>query len=271
MDETLSTADRAVVLVHGTRTSHTQWDPQLPAFEAGGYQVFAPDFPGHGTRRGETFTTEAATATVIDAIAEATDRVGPGRVHLIGASLGGMVAIHAAGLLADHQEHPLASVTVFGSAVQPTPLTAAAYGQMVALSDRIPGARATISPETGDPVQPWLFRYFIGSDESACGYRGGRADIPTVKAAMRTAGELDLIGALYRIPVPVAIVSPRFDQLRLHERRFAAAAPKGRLVKLPYGSHAINVAHPERFNTDLLQILTHNEGAGWAWPVTARV
>ncbi|WP_051215598.1 alpha/beta fold hydrolase [Granulicoccus phenolivorans] len=270
MDETLNPTDRAVVLVHGTRTSHTQWDPQLPAFREAGYRVFAPDFPGHGTRRGEQFTTAAATDTITAAIAEASAQVGPGRVHLIGASLGGMIAIHAAGTLADELNHPLASVTVFGSAVQPTRLTAAAYAGMVALGDRIPGARATISPETGDPVQPWLFRYLIGSDETACGYRGGRADIPTVRAAMRTAGELDLVAALYRIPVPVAIVSPRFDQLRLHERRFAAAAPKGRLVKLPYGSHAVNVAHPDRFNADLLQILAHNEGAGWAGPVIAR-
>ncbi len=32
-------------------------------------------------------------------------------------------------------------------------------------------------------------------------------------------------------------------------------------MKLPYGSHAVNVAHPpDRFNADLLQILAHNEG-----------
>ena len=69
-----------VVLVHGTRTSHSQWDPQVPALRAAGHHVLAPDLPGHGARRGEPFTLEAAQA-VIEGAAR-TGKIGDGKIFV---------------------------------------------------------------------------------------------------------------------------------------------------------------------------------------------
>ena len=138
----------AVVLVHGTRTSHSQWDRQMPALRAAGYTVVAPDLPGHGTRRGEPFTLEAAITAITDAISRAATMTGSDdgaaerRVHLVGSSLGGMLAIHAAAA----RPAALASLTVCGGTVQPTPRTARLYGRLLELVDRLPGG-PTAAPD----------------------------------------------------------------------------------------------------------------------------
>lgn len=73
-----------VVLVHGVRTSSAIWAPQVAALEAAGHSAVTVDLPGHGTRRRERFTFDAALA----AIAEAVDGC-PSRPMLVGLSLGG--------------------------------------------------------------------------------------------------------------------------------------------------------------------------------------
>lgn len=84
-----------VVLIHGTRTSHSQWDLQLPSLRAAGHRVLTPDLPGHGSRRDEPFTLQEALATIEQAVRRS--HAGSGLpVHLVGSSLGGMLAMRAA-------------------------------------------------------------------------------------------------------------------------------------------------------------------------------
>ena len=184
----------SIVLVHGTRTSSSQWDLQLPGLREAGYLVSAPDLPGHGVHRGEPFTLTEATATISRAVLTAAEATGPATVHLVGSSLGGMLAIHAAAALcaggldradearsagagagagaaaragAGAQAGSLASLTVCGSAVQPTPTTARLYGlgdhrherapdpaRTTLPIGREPPAEGTVRPESGDRCHP---------------------------------------------------------------------------------------------------------------------
>ena len=57
----------------------------------------------------------------------------------------------------------------------------------------------------------------------------------------------------------VTFLHGRGDQLRLQERSFVAAAPRGRLELLPYGNHMVNLVRPERFTPDLLCVLARAE------------
>lgn len=84
-----------MVLIHGTRTSHSQWDSQLPALRAAGHRIATTDLPGHGSRREEPFTLELALDTIEHAVRELHTSTGE-PVLLMGSSLGGMLAIHAA-------------------------------------------------------------------------------------------------------------------------------------------------------------------------------
>lgn len=238
------TVTESIVLVHGTRTSSSQWDLQLPGLREAGYLVSTPDLPGHGAHLGEPFALEEATATIRRAVLTAGEATGPSTVHLVGSSLGGMLAIHAAvafgtgGLDRAHEAHaghagsgvgagappgPLASLIVCGSAVQPTPATARLYGLgITALSgfSSPPGRRSRSggnhsrragpgpNPETGATLLHALALGKRGVDAYA---RGGLSGPEVVASALTAVGTLDLRGDLRCIDVPVTILSPRFD------------------------------------------------------------
>ncbi|WIX84393.1 alpha/beta hydrolase [Amycolatopsis sp. DG1A-15b] len=87
----------ALLLLHGTAASREQWGP-LTA-QATGFTVLAPDFPGSGltTDDGGPITVETLAAQ-----AEAVlDDAGIGQAHVVGHSLGGVVAAHLAGTRPD--------------------------------------------------------------------------------------------------------------------------------------------------------------------------
>jgi pimeloyl-ACP methyl ester carboxylesterase len=238
-----------VVLVHGTRTSHSQWDLQLPALRAAGHPVHTPDLPGHGERRDEAFVLDDALTTILDAVTRAgTDSGLP--VHLVGSSLGGMLAIHAAARLAtgraDGTTNALGSLTACGAALQPSPLLARLYAGLIGLAEAVPGM--------GDGTAP-LFVALLGADGARAYHRGGRADVSVVAPAFAALAGLDLAADLARIPVPVTFLHGRFDQMRWDEQAFVRAAPQGRLELLPYGTHMVNLNAPHRFNADLLRVL----------------
>jgi len=86
-----------VVFLHGLGGSRTAWDPQLVAL-ADDFRCVAWDLPGYGASPPPdgpmTFPALA------DAVASLLDTLGVERAPLVGLSLGGMVALHAA------LEHP---------------------------------------------------------------------------------------------------------------------------------------------------------------------
>lgn len=238
----MSQPSHPVVLLHGLRTSATMWDQQLPLLTAAGRQSFAPDLPGHGTRRGEAFTADAAVSAVADAVAAAHAETGL-PVDLVGCSLGGMLAIHA---VAARPEH-IGSLVAANCAVQPGRLTASLYGLGIRALHGLPGAPA----RSGGP----LLRRLLGQEGADAYVRGGTADDATVRAALNAIADWDLRSDLARIRLPVTILSSRFDQLRLQERSFARAAPNGRLVVLDHGTHLAPLADPERWTAELLRAL----------------
>ncbi|RSM38299.1 alpha/beta hydrolase [Amycolatopsis balhimycina DSM 5908] len=83
----------ALLLLHGTAASREQWEPLTT--QASGFTVLAPDFPGSGltTDDGGPITVEALAAQ-----AEAVlDHSGAGPAHVVGHSLGAVVAAQLAG------------------------------------------------------------------------------------------------------------------------------------------------------------------------------
>jgi len=97
------------VLVHGTRTSSSIWDPQVAALRARGHHTVAVDLPGHGTRRGERFTLEGAIQAIDDAVAGCLTPP-----LLVGLSLGGYTSLAYAG----RHEHRLAGVVLAGCSTE---------------------------------------------------------------------------------------------------------------------------------------------------------
>jgi len=85
-----------VVLVHGWACSAYSWRRQLPALAEGGFRALAVDLRGHGLSdrpaAAEAYTAEAMT-TFLDSVLTALH---PGRVALVGHSLGAGVATRLA-------------------------------------------------------------------------------------------------------------------------------------------------------------------------------
>lgn len=250
-----------VVLVHGTRTSHSQWDLQLPALRAAGHCAHTPDLPGHGARRSEPFTLDAAEQAIESAVRRAHELTGM-PVHLVGSSLGGMLAIHSATRLGDGSgagPRVLGSLTACGAALQPAPRVARWYGRLMRATD--------LDPRMGSGGDGDLFLRILGPDGARAYLRGGRADPSVIAPAFAAVASLDLRADLRRIPVPVTFLHGRRDQLRLHERSFAAAALRGRVELLEYGDHMVNLKRPGRFATDLLRVLARAEREQGTAPV----
>ena len=90
--------DPTLVLLHGATLNARMWDAVRRHLNPR-YRLIAPDLPGHGARRGETFTLAGAIETVQASVAS----VAGAPVVLVGDSLGGYTAQAAAPLIAEAQ------------------------------------------------------------------------------------------------------------------------------------------------------------------------
>lgn len=86
------TSDDALVLLHGFSGHPGHWQPMADELQARGHTVVAPRLPGHGTSPEDLATTGAD--DWLAAARDAADSVRRHRrVHLVGLSMGGMLAI----------------------------------------------------------------------------------------------------------------------------------------------------------------------------------
>ncbi|MGN8246958.1 alpha/beta fold hydrolase [Cellulomonas soli] len=224
-----------VVLVHGLRSSRTMWRSQVEALDRAGRTALAIDLPGHGARRGELFTQEAA----VDAVRRGIDEVG-GRALVVGLSLGGYTGIaHAA-------RHPAQVAGLVAAACSTVPWTPVLQGWSVAAKGicRLPDSGAALNERLAHRMLPPAGAV----DVAAGGYA-----LDVVVDVLREARGADPLGDLARVQVPVWLVNGRYDHFRTHERRFLRACQDGRLVVVPGATHLVSLVAPERFTRVVLE------------------
>lgn len=228
-----------VLFVHGIRTSGTMWRRQLAGLGESAHPALAIDLPGHGSRMNEPFTVAGALA----AIDEGVEALG-GRVLLVGLSLGGYYAIEYAA------RHPqkVAGLVAAGSCAQPAGWPLDAYRRLARLIRRM--------PNHGLWLHTTLVRLLL-TPEGAADTLAGGVPLHVMDAALGATGTLRPLDSLARYPGPVWLVNGQFDQFRLHERRFLNACRNGHLVVVPWASHLVSLAQPERFAVVLKSILEH--------------
>ncbi|GAA4367148.1 alpha/beta fold hydrolase [Paeniglutamicibacter cryotolerans] len=115
-------AARTLVFLHGGNLANWSWDPQVKAFAD--YEVLTPHLPGFGARSDENWAGLDSAAD--DVAAFIADEVESGGVHLVGISLGGLVALR---VLARHPEL-VSSVVLSGVAAMGVDSTTRALGRM---------------------------------------------------------------------------------------------------------------------------------------------
>jgi pimeloyl-ACP methyl ester carboxylesterase len=83
-----------IVFIHGAQHDHSVWILQTRWFAHHGYSVLAFDLPGHGRSGGKPLASVEDTAA---ALWQAISSAGVDTAHLIGHSMGSLIALHMAG------------------------------------------------------------------------------------------------------------------------------------------------------------------------------
>ena len=224
-----------LVLLHGVGLDHTMWEP-VTALVADRYDVVAPDLPGHGPRP------PAPEGTTLADLAAGVAHEIPAGAHVVGFSLGALVAQH----LALHRPGLVGSLVAASSVCRRTPEEReAVLGRLrVAESDFEASAEASIRRwYDGTGVdQQWVDRTratLLAND------RGSFLACYRVFAT----GDAEVGPDLGRIAVPTLAVTGELDPGSTPEmsRRLAAAVPGGEVVVVPGARHMLPVQDPQAF------------------------
>jgi len=113
---------QTIVFLHGGNVGNWSWDPQVLAF--GDFHVLTLHLPAFGARSDEPW--QGLESAADDVAALIADEVSEGGAHLVGMSLGGVIALHVA---ARHPEL-VESVLVTGTPVAGVPAAARAMSRM---------------------------------------------------------------------------------------------------------------------------------------------
>jgi pimeloyl-ACP methyl ester carboxylesterase len=221
-----------LVLLHGVGLDHTMWEPAV-ALLPGEVNVITPDLPGHGGR--SPAPTGVTLADLADGIAE---EVPPGS-HLVGFSLGALVAQH----LARYRPDLVATLTSVSSVCRRTPEERAAVLDRLYMAENDFAATAAAS----------LCRWYDGTDVDPEQVRRTEAtllanDTDSFLRCYRVfaTADAEISAELDRITVPALAVTGERDPGSTPEmaRRLAAAMPDCRAVIVPGARHMLPVERP---------------------------
>ena len=135
-----------IVFIHGAQNDHSVWGLQSRWFAHHGFAVLAVDLPCHGRSAGAPLPSIEALADWIELLLEkvgAGDTATPGKVTLVGHSMGSLTALECAA------RHParIARIALVGTAV-PMPVSDALLG---AARDKEPKAISMINAWSHSP------------------------------------------------------------------------------------------------------------------------
>lgn len=238
-----------VLLLHGLGADGTSWALQLDALISAGLRPIAPDLPGFGQSaydgRGWSLQRMAAL------LAELVTGLDAAPVHLVGLSMGGVVAQQFA---LDYPQHvrSLTLVSTF-SVLRPKNLSQWLYFIQRFLvvhtlgleqQAKLVARRVFPSPEHAE-LRRMAEKQIASADPRA--YR----------AAMRCLGLFDSRKRLSEIRIPALVVTGADDSTVPPERQslLAQSIPDARQVVIPNAGHAAAIDQAEIFNRHLLEFI----------------
>jgi pimeloyl-ACP methyl ester carboxylesterase len=240
-----------VLLLHGLGGSRTAWEPQLAALGEAGWRAVAWDLPGYGASAPPAGPLTFALAA--DAVATLLDTLGADCAPLVGLSMGGMVALHAA---IRHPSRVRSLVVVDSSPAFGLDGVTTAEGWIAA---RLAPLRAGATPAT---MAPDLFRAIMGPDATEAMVTEAAAAMARIspaalEAAVRCLPTHDVRAKLHRITCPTLVVVGELDAETpvAYAEHLAAHLPDARLLVIPGSGHITNLEAPDALNRALLDFL----------------
>src|SRR6516164_4344077 len=228
----------SVVLIHGAGFDHSAWALQSRWFAHHGFSVLVPDLPGHGRSQGPALKSIAEMADWTAALLAAA---GATKAHLIGHSMGSLIALEAA---ARHPDR-VSALSLIGTAttmtVGPDLLKAAEANDHAAI-DMVSIWGLGYRAELGGSLAPGLWMHggaqrvlencrasVLFNDLSACNaYQGALA-------------------AAAKVAVPATLILGERDMMTPAKagRTLAAALPNSRTVVLRGAGHMMMAERPD--------------------------
>ena len=243
-------AGSPLLLLHGIGSSSRSFRHQMDTL-SDAYDVIAWDAPGYGRSEDPAvpFTLEDLADEAVGLLAD----LDIDRAHLLGVSLGGVVAQLI------YQRHParvrsliLADTTPGGGAV-PEPTRSQRVRQRLESLERLGprGMAEQRAPQLARPqAPPQLIAELIEimAEVRPAGYR----------AAAIALGDTDLRSRLGQIRAPTLVIHGECDGVvpLSTARELTAAIPDARLVVIPDAGHVANQEQPEAFNAVVREFLS---------------
>jgi 2-succinyl-6-hydroxy-2,4-cyclohexadiene-1-carboxylate synthase len=226
----------AVVLLHGFTHTGASWDPVVAALGES-YLALAPDIRGHGEAGNRT-------PVSLEAVLEDLASAAPARFTLVGYSMGGRIALHAALALPERIER-MVLIGASPGIADPAERDAR-RGADQALADEIEGLSIEAFAErwAQTPVlagQPPAVLAAVRADR----LRNRPAGLARALRGLGTGALPSLWERLDEIPIPVALVAgERDEKFRAIAVQMAAALPRAETVVVPACGHAVHLEAP---------------------------
>jgi 2-succinyl-6-hydroxy-2,4-cyclohexadiene-1-carboxylate synthase len=236
-----------VTLLHGFTQSGRSWQEVISAMPSG-WRWVVPDLRGHGgtrSRPGAPCTMDACTAD----LEMLWDRLGIGRTHLVGYSMGGRLALHVA---ARRPERLLSLLTIGAHAGLDEEARAGRLMGDEALARRIEqdGLEAFVNYWGGLPLFAGLERRGPSFVAQVRAERMGNT-VAGLACSLRGMGAgvmQPLWDDLARVSVPCTFVAGQLDHGYVASaRRLAASVPNGRIEVVLRAGHSVHQERPEAF------------------------
>lgn len=235
-----------VVLLHGVGLDHTVWQPVL-ALLPDGVDVVTPDLMGHGSK-----PPASAGITLADLANDLAAEI-PAGAHVVGFSLGALVAQH----LAVYRPELVATLTSVSSVCRRT------ADERAAVLDRLDSAATDFAASAEASLQRW----YEGTNVSAEQVRLTRATLMANDPAsflrcyrVFATADAEIAADLSRIAVPALAVTGECDPGSTPEmtRRLAEAIPDCRAVVVPGARHMLPVERPRELVDHLSAFIGEN-------------
>lgn len=231
-----------VVLLHGLGTDRRIWLYQIPALCAR-LPVVAVDLRGHG--RSSAPDGEWTIADLARDVVRLLRHLGAEQAHLVGLSMGGMVAQQ----FALDYPYATASLVLADTCAHVAPEAAQAALEFIATHSMREIAETRITTGFSDAVDPRLLRHLI--EQVALN------DHAAYQRAARAVFAFDVAARLGEIAAPTLVLLGEADRTFPHPWMTALAERirGARLVRLPGAGHLSNLERPQEFTRAVLEHL----------------
>lgn len=236
-----------VVLLHGLGSSTRDWENQKSALAAH-YKVILFDLRGHGRsdRPRENYSIEGFADDVLALL----DQLQLQQVHLVGISMGGMVAFQ----LAVDQPQRLLSLTIVNSSPE---VKVDSLASALQIGKRWLFSRLLSMQSIGRMISKLLF-----PEPGQVAMRDEVVERWRLNDKHAYLASLDAIigwgvrGRLAAIPCPVLVIAADQDYTPVTQKAaYVAELPDARLLVIEDSHHATPIDQPQRFNAALLEFL----------------